>query len=72
MLGQPWETFANWTWTQTLTHPSSKTRQPSNDTIVYVTPIQIKNSKGDVVDEFNSKIIFARVSQNFITAYPTR
>lgn len=72
LLVEPWQTFADWTWTQTLSHPSSKSRQRANDTIVYVTPVQIKNSRGEVIDRFNSRIIFARKSQNYITAYPTR
>lgn len=70
MLAEPWQTFANWTWVQTLKAPSSKRRQPSNDTLVYKTPIQIKNSRGQVLDQFTSVVVIARVSQNFITAYP--
>jgi hypothetical protein len=69
-IGEGFTQFADWCFTQTLSHPSSKTHRASNDTFQYATPIQIKNTKGQVLNTFTSHVSVARVTQNIITAYP--
>lgn len=69
-IGEGFTQFADWSFTQTLSHPSRKYHRPSNDTLQYETPIQIKNSKGQVINTFTSHVSVARKSQNIITAYP--
>lgn len=69
-IGQGFTQFADWSFTQTLSHPSRKYHRPSNDTLQYQTPVQIKNSKGQILDTFTSHVSVARKSQNIITAFP--
>lgn len=67
---QDWRSFTDWSMRQTLSKPCSKYRQLSNDTLQYVTPIQIKDNNGRIYHTFGSRVVVARASQNVITAYP--
>lgn len=69
-LGGSWQPFADWAMRNTLATPCAKYRRVSNDTLQYVAPIQIRNSRGQVVHTFGTRVSVARVTQNIITSYP--
>jgi hypothetical protein len=71
-VGGNWRDFAAWAIRMTLANPCIKYREQSNDTLQYVAPIQIRDSKGRVVHEFGVRVVIARRSQNIITSYPQK
>lgn len=70
LVGSGWVDFANWSFTQSLSHPCSRTRRLSNDTLQYVARIQIRDRNNRLVAQFGSRVSVARRSQNIITAFP--
>ncbi len=70
LLGALWMDVAHWSMTNTLSTPCSKYRQLSNDTLQYVAPFQIRDSKGRVVQTYGVRVVVARQTQNIITSYP--
>jgi hypothetical protein len=66
-----WRTFADWAFNEALRYPAHVTYRSSNDTYLYKTELQIRDSSGRVRDTKYANVSVARVSKNIITAFPT-
>lgn len=71
ITGSDWRTFSDWAMNQALNYPAHVSYRSSNDTYLYKTQVQIRDSGGTVRSVKYINVSVARVTKNIITAFPT-
>lgn len=69
MLGSDWRTFTDWAVDQSLHYPK-RWCLGSNNEVLYIGYIQIKNSSGQVVGTYYPRVPVGKTTNNIITAFP--
>lgn len=70
-LGTDWATFAKWNISNTVGAPASAPYNSVNQTYTYQAPLQIRNSKGQVVRTYTVKVPVGSTTERIITAFPS-
>ncbi|MBF0817133.1 hypothetical protein E4U02_11970 [Microbacterium paludicola] len=66
-----WSDFAKWNIGNTVGAPASAPYNSTNNSYTYQAPLQIKNSKGQVVRTYTVKVPVGKTTERIITAFPS-
>ncbi|WP_058235030.1 hypothetical protein [Devriesea agamarum] len=66
-----WSDFAKWNIGNTVGAPASAPYNSANNSYTYQSPLQIKNSKGQVVRTYTVKVPVGKTTERIITAFPS-